>query len=260
MILSKEKILSFFKNIIPSRNEEEYKIWRTLIYDAVAITGPTTPLFQEDEKTNFKTVTTFTEREILDFLFFKHNLCHHLLDAIGLSTNTFNLLREVQHPIISDQNEKPGDLDIILFNSNSKHKAIGIEVKCVKAKTLKDGEIVFNKEHNLTKGITQVNSYLQFGFHRTFLLMILLDDGQHNKGYNLFFRDTDLSVSKKLFNQSILKNLNSDIGLIYLKINQITGKSIFQSGKISVLVEREAKRKKQKASTTEKLNSMWLNP
>lgn len=130
------------------------------------------------------------------------------------------------------------------------HKAIGIEAKCVKAKTLKNGKIVLNKEHNISKGITQVNSYLQFGFHHTYLLMVLLDDGQYNKKYNKFFRDTDLSVSKKLFNQNILKNLHPDVGLIYLKVNQITGKSIFQSGKISVLVEQEAKDKKQKASTT----------
>lgn len=256
MTLSKEKILSFFKNIIPGHNEEDYEIWRILTYDVAQIIGPTTHLFQEDEKTNFKAVTAFTEREILDFLFSKHDLYHLLLEAIGLSKNNFNLFREVQHPIITDQNEKPGDLDIILFNSDSKHKTIGIEAKCVKAKTLKDGKIVLNKEHNITKGITQVNSYLQFGFHRTFLLMILLDDGQHNKRYNQFFRDTDLSVSKKMFNQNVLKNLHKEVGLIYLKVNQITGKSIFQSGKISILVEREAKEKTQYTSTTKKMTSM----
>jgi len=256
MVFRKEKILSFFKKIIPGHNEQDYEIWRTLTYDAVQITGPTSHFFQEDEKNNFKTVTEFTERDILDFLFSKHDLHHLLLDAVRLSKSNFNLLRDVQYPIITNQNEKPGDLDMILYNLDSRHKAIGLEVKCVKARTLKNGQIVLNKEHNITKGITQVNGYLQFGFHRTYLLMILLDDGQHNKRYNQFFRDTDLSVSKKLFNQNILKNLHHDIGLIYLKVNQITGKSIFQSGKISVLLEREAKDKKQKASTTEKLTLM----
>lgn len=256
MVLNKEKILSYFKNLIPGHNEEDYEIWRTLTYDAAQITGPTTNLFQEDEKTNFKAVTAFTERDILDFLFSKYGLHHLLLDAIGISKSNFKLKKDVRQPLIANQNEKPGDLDIVLFNSDSIHKAIGIEAKCVKVRTLKDGKIVLNKEHNITKGITQVNSYLQIGFHRTILLMILLDDGQHNKGYNQFFRDTDLSVSKKLFNQNILKNLHQDIGLIYLKVNQITGKSIFQSCKISVLVEREAKGKKQKASKTEKLTSM----
>ena len=52
--------------------------------------------------------------------------------------------------------------------------------------------------------------------------MILLDDGQHNKKRNQFFRDTDLNVSNKLFNHSILKSLHPDIGLIYLKVNPIT--------------------------------------
>lgn len=256
MVFNKEKILSFFKNIIPGHNEGDYEIWRTITYDAVQITLPTTQLFQEEERTNFKAVTAFTERDILDFLFSQHNLHHLLLDSIKISKINFRLFREVQHPIIITQNEKPGDLDMILFNSDSMHMAVGMEAKCIKARTLKDGKTVLNKENNITKGITQTNAYLKFGFNRTFLLIILLDDGQHNKKRNQFFRDSDLSVSEKLFNKNIVKNLHQDIGLIYLKVNQITGKSIFQSGKISVLVEREAKEKKQKASTTEKLTTM----
>jgi hypothetical protein len=244
--MTKERILSIFKRVIPGYNEEEYEIWKTMTYDLVPLNYPTTCLFVDDEINNFKTITEFTEREILDFLFSRNDLNPLLLDAVGIPTSGFKLFRELTRPLVMNRNEKPGDLDLILFDVNSIQKAIGIEVKCVKAKTFEDGRIKLTKEKNITKGISQANEYLKFGFHKTFLLMILLDDGQYNTKHNQFFRDTDLRLSKKLFNRRILKNLHPDIGLIYLKVNQITGKSIFQSGKISVCVEKNSVEKKSK--------------
>jgi len=257
--MDRNKLISILKSLNPGYSPKDNDIWKTIVYDSVPLAHPTTHLFREGEKDNFKAVTAFTEREILDFLFSKHNLHHLLLDELGLPKGNIKSIRELQDPIIQNTNEKPGDLDLVLFSLDSVHRAVVIEAKCVKARTLKSGIIVLNKEKNIAKGISQVNQYLKFGFHRTYLLMILLDDGQHNKRFNQWLRDTNLGVSRKLFNKNFLKSLHPDIGLIYLKVNQITGKSILQSGKISLLTAKIAKKKKQKKTTTNAISSLQLD-
>lgn len=247
------------RDLFLKSSREDLRKLRFLAYDTVPIQIPNTSLFKDSSESDFKKVTEFSEYEILELLLSKVDFKEIIFEELGLPKNNIKVLQQVNQPLISNSNLKPGDLDVVLYRKDAIKKAIAIEAKCIKAKTLPNGEVVLNKEKNVTKGISQVNEYLQFGFHRTFLLIILLDDGQYIKGFNQFFRNTDLSGSTKLFNQNILQNLHRDVGLLYLKVNQITGKSILQSGKISLLTAKIAKKKKQKKTTTNAISSLQLD-
>ena len=76
------------------------------------------------------------------------------------------------------------------------------------------------------RGITQANHYLRFRFHKTYLLIVILDDARLNDKNNKIFKRSNLMDSKKLANPSVLANLNNNIGLWYLGVSQVNDQSI----------------------------------
>lgn len=233
----------------------EYDVWKFIAYDKVPVRYPVTKFYQESQESNFKAVTGFTEAEIIDYIYSKRfEILIH--EEIGFIKEEVSKEFEVSDPIIKNKNTKPGDFDIVVWNKNRPENAVTIEVKCIKAETLISGETKFNKEKNVTKGITQANAYLKYKFFKTFLLIIILDNGEKVTNKNQFFKDSDLKNSERLFNDNVLSNLNKDVGLLYLKITQTTGKSIYERCNISILKEREATQIKQSLELTEKIKQL----
>lgn len=235
------------------------KRWDFIIYDIAKISPEgNTSFFIDTEESNYKKVTEYTESEILDFLLSDDSIKSFIFELLGFSNpNETNYLKEVSYPIILDSNKKPGDVDLIFYSNNEIDKSMALEVKCVKAQTLDDGEVRINKENNITKGITQVNNYNKLGFNKNYLLIILLDNGEKITNSNQFYRDSDLTKSKKLFNDNVLSNLDDNIGLVYLQVNQVTGKSIKLSCKINIRVEKKSKEVIQNKNITDFLCSKF---
>lgn len=178
------------------------------------------------EEPGYKSIRKFTESEIIDFIY-KEKFYHQLYKEMGLSdSQRITILREQKEPFILKQNSKPGDLDLILFDPQKPENAIAVEVKCVKFKTSRNQVITINKEKSISEGITQVNEYLKLGFHKTYLLVILLDESWEQAKPNSIFKETGLENAQKLVNPKVLKNLDRNIGLLYMGVRQITSQSV----------------------------------
>ncbi|PHS65765.1 MAG: hypothetical protein COB12_06750 [Flavobacterium sp.] len=218
------KIINLLKTLFTNKKENELipaEIKLTKILDIS--TGNLTSDFKE---TDYKSVREFTESEIIDFIY-KQNFHNLLYRELGFDqTKDISVLREQKKPFIVDSNTKPGDLDLVLFDKENPEFAIAVEVKTVKFKTLENLSVFTNKEKGLKEGIIQVNGYLKLGFHKTYLLVILLDESWQQKKENSIFNESGLENAEKLINPNILKNLDQNVGLIYMGVRQITNQSI----------------------------------
>lgn len=237
--------------------DDDRELIPTQIHFAFNKRDPKTGRLELEVIENTKTsVRRFIEGQILDFLF-NRGFKGLLLKELGLDTNkNLQVYRDVVGPFIDNPALKPGDLDLVIFDPAEPSKAIAIEAKCVKLKKEQDQSVLYTKEKNLTKGITQVNEYLRFGFHKTYLLVILLDEAHEDtKGLDIFKRSS-LNESKKLLNPNVLANLDEKVGLLYLGVRQITEQSIHFNSVVDLMKLKEAVEVDQFNITTERILSL----
>lgn len=209
---------------------------------------------------NYKGVRDFTEGEIIDFIY-KQNFQHLLHTELGLSSSNkiINLRDQIKPFITLPNSSKPGDLDLILFDPERHDKAIALEVKRVKFKTHEDQLVTTNRENIISEGITQANGYLKFGFHKTYLLLIVLDESWQQNKPNSIFKETRLENAPKLINPRVLKNLDKNIGLLYMGVRQITSQSVYSNTRVDIRTIQNVIERKQDERITEILKTILKN-
>ena len=169
-------------------------------------------------------------------------------------------LREQQEPFLKKSNSsKPGDLDLILFDPEIPDKAVALEVKRVKFKTHEDQSVTTNREKLISEGITQVNEYLKIGFNKTYLLVILLDESWQQAKPSSIFKESGLENAPKLINPDVLRNLNKNIGLIYMGVRQITSQSVLLNTRVDIRTIQDAIEMDQDVRITEILKQKTEN-
>ncbi len=208
-------------------------------------------LTSDIEEREYKSIREFTESEIIEFIY-KEKFYHQLYKEIGLSdSQRITILREQKEPFILEQNSKPGDIDLILFDPQKPENAIAVEVKCVKFKTKENQSVTTNREKLISEGISQVNQYLKLGFHKTYLLVILLDESWEQAKPNSIFKETGLENAQKLVNPKVLKNLDRNIGLLYMGVRQITPQSLLLNTGVDIRTIQDAVEIDQNGRITE---------
>lgn len=230
------KMLKWLSSIFTSK----YEIIPTEVRLTGRIDVSSGQLISDIEEPEYKSIREFTESEIIDFIY-KENFYHQLYKEIGLSdSQKITILREQKAPFILNQNSKPGDLDLILHDPEEPEKAIALEVKCVKFKTHNDQVVTTNKEKSISEGITQINEYLKLGFHKTYLLVVLLDESWQQDKPNSISKESGLENAPKLINPRILKNLDKNIGLLYMGVRQITPQSVYSNTRLDIRTIQDA--------------------
>jgi|TARA_R100000479_G_scaffold51000_2_gene23952 hypothetical protein len=145
---------------------------------------------------------------------------------------------------------KPGDIDI--FAMQSPDTAIGVECKIIKYDFDKhinnpyDLKRAFNKLNKIDDAWEQLEGYRKLGFHKTYLLLIVLDDQSGNKTPGQLSRKID----SKLVTQ--LKNLQpkNDSGIIIFYVSQITEYELEVQNMVSMDLVRDATPQLQSDSLT----------
>ncbi|BAO56123.1 hypothetical protein [Nonlabens marinus] len=162
-----------------------------------------------------------SENEVLDWIIGKKHL-YMLINEIFYDLNRpiYSAL-ELREPYV-DPKSIPGDLDMVLFQ-NPDH-AIGFECKVIKfdhekrLNNLENSSRAFNKLKGIDKGWKQLDGYNKLGFHKTYLLLIILDDQSSNKAEG--------QISRRIHNKIVtdLDSLNkeSQSGILIYYISQIT--------------------------------------
>jgi len=119
-----------------------------------------------------------------------------------------------------------------------------------------DGTATVNRAGEIDKGIIQANAHRELGFHQTYLLVILLDDGRDLKVPNPMFRHTTGEPVDRVLNIPWRQERHPDVGVIYIKINQILGKDINHAHSIGFCIDERAKQCVQTQEMTNKIRSL----
>lgn len=216
--------------------ENKFITMRSIAYDTVSIKPDAViyKLFEDDNSSEDKRVTSLWERELVEFLFTHYlKLYEYLIyEELGI-TNTYNPHFEKIKPIIDNPNEKPGDIDLLLVDESQIIKSIGFQVKKLKGFVDIDN-ISRVKFSNIEEGIVQVNKMFEkYRFYKNYLMLIVANDGMNNTTNNFLFRQVDGSEIKQLYLESTYENLKEGIGVFIVEVTQPIGKNIRKSGMIA---------------------------
>jgi hypothetical protein len=208
-------------------------------YDAVPLNSHDMVynFFEESDQQN-ESVTLMSEDAAIRWLMtnskFRRMFIEGFFDAADRVLDFYGL----QQPL-TDSNKMPGDIDLLLVNPLKTQFAIAFECKRVKAISYDSGSKV-NNIAKIRHGIKQANAYRELGFHQTYLMIILLDDGRAMTTPNTMFRYGKDNTLDSIYSIPWQEPLHEDVGIVYVKVNQTTGKSISLTGGIGFRIDKRA--------------------
>ncbi|MFL5766094.1 MAG: hypothetical protein ACJ77K_19270 [Bacteroidia bacterium] len=229
-----QQVYSHLKPIIPGQDKYQF--------------------FEDNATVEDNRIVTLTEHEIIKWVFEnKFTQEYFIQQTTKLESVQYAL--EVQKPII-EFGQKPGDVDILMWPKGQPNLAVAIECKRAKVSIAPDGKEKANRLSEITKGIRQAKQLRELGFHKSYLLIFILTDGQHKKKVNSFFRYSDAETIKEIYNIPWHEELHEDVGVIYVQITQPSGLSYDSMYGFGICMDKEAKELEQSLSITKKINKI----
>jgi hypothetical protein len=220
--------------------------------DSVPVTDALSYNFFADSTDDDPSVTDLKEDDALRWLvrnsFIRSEFFREFFPNGPVPEYRLNLIDPFTRPHLN-----PGDVDLLLIDPNNPATGIAFECKRVKIVSLPDGQLKINGAQKVVKAVGQVNGYRALGFHQVYFLIILLDDGRHHTAPNQMFHYATGRQIDEILSTPWLPDLHEDIGVVYIRINQLTGKSIDYCHSISYCIEKPAARCEQPFDTTAKI-------
>jgi hypothetical protein len=233
-------------------------LFRTIIYDTQYGNDSNVLNFFSDSSQDDESVTVMNEDQIVKWLFTNSSFYDFFVEQLFENPKNIKAFFNLESPF-TEKAKKPGDIDLILVDRNSPNQAIAFECKKIKALSSVSEYPKVNGVSKIKGGVTQVQFYKKLGFHQTYLMIILLDDGRHYDTPNIMFRNTDVEHLNNLYNipRDLLKD--DGIGVVFVKVEQTSGKHINLAGNISFCIDKEAGHYIQLDSMTEKISYILNN-
>ena len=197
-------------------------------------------------------VTKQEEEQILRWIL-SSSAREFFFQELGIKPNPFVAL-SVRHPVIEHGHFKPGDIDILICDQDRADQAIGIQCKRVKVRALSDEVDDCNKIPDITGGIKQVNLQREhLGFHRNYLMIVIETNGRSRSSNNVLFRGPSRESFKEIYDFPRRESLHPDVGIVFVKVTQPTGKSFQRMADIGICVDQDAARLEQTAQLTNRI-------
>jgi len=226
--------------------------FKYVCYDTSPLNESQTISFFTESDNKEQSVSSMSEGQAVQWLFKNTDFINVFLPDLFDNPYEVKCYFELKKPF-TQNNVKPGDIDILLIDTENPEKSIALECKRVKAVSNEDQTAKVNNIEKIKHGVVQANKYRKLGFHQTYLMIILLDDGRNYNTQNIMFRKTKSDQLNQLYNLHLKETLHNEIGVIFVTINQFTGKSIDQNGAIGFCIDRPAVKSLQEKSLTEKI-------
>src|SRR5580658_9284009 len=129
-------------------------LFHTIATDTINLTGATSYSIFADASEGATTIREKTEAQALHWLFgnplFKKDFCQKFFPDAPNVRHYLGL----QAPF-TKSGDKPGDIDVLLFNPDQPHQAAAFEAKRLKIETSEDGTIKINRASEIAHGIHQ---------------------------------------------------------------------------------------------------------
>lgn len=245
------------RTFIQKEPPPEYEVTQFVISDRQPITGASKiSFFVNNPQPGASVTRTFeNEDDVINWLMSNADFKHILFKNLFSSSSVIHHCGVKES--ITEPKKKPGDIDILLYKEGNESNAVGIECKIVKSESLENQPPKINKITSVQKkGTKQADGYINIGFSRVFLMVILLDDGRHYKNPNFVFRTTPTEELKELYDFDWNTKMNTEVGIIYAYVNQLTSNHINQTKGLGLRIEREAKERIQCDGLTEKIKNL----
>jgi hypothetical protein len=113
-----------------------------------------------------------------------------------------------------------------------------------------------NKIDSIGDGVIQANALHNLGFHRTYLLILVVIDGRNKTDYNVLCRGLSNITFERVYDFPLRDKLNEDVGVIFIEISQPTGKSIDSMARVGICIDKEAKRLEQPLNLTNRIDRL----
>ncbi len=186
-------------------------------------------------------VTTTIEPEAVRWLLRTPVARTILWEELRLPPETYAQL-EVVEPVISNRQQKPGDLDLLLVPQKKPEQSISIQAKrvIVKAKDTVSDKIARGNLGRLRDLIEQANASQQLGFHLNYAMVIIQVDGLARSDVNFLSRGMTAKTMTRIYEMIIDCPVHPDVGVIFVEISQPTHVSVNRTGLVAVCVDKWA--------------------
>ncbi|MFN0033190.1 MAG: hypothetical protein ACKVOR_13600 [Flavobacteriales bacterium] len=232
--------------------------FKQIIYDTQSIAGQTSVDFFVESDKNDKSITVMTEDQAVKWLFETESFRQLFIESFFDGGKNVKYYFGVTVPFTT-KNKKPGDIDLLLVDPNRPDKAIAFECKRVKAVSQDESLSKVNSIEKIRYGVKQANQYQSLGFHQSYLMVILLDDGRQFKGANTFFRNTSRKQLENMYDIPWQEPLNEDVGIAYVRANQPTGRDYNLAGSLGLCIDKKAGALEQTTAMTNKIEKFIAN-
>ena len=234
--------------------------FKTIVYDTNLIIPKVSSysFFQPHSSVSEESATIKSEQAMVRWLFSCSILKSLIIGEIaGYDTNIVSAI-EVQQPIITEPNNRPGNIDILICNKFRPEQTIAIESKRAKVVVYQNGSQKVNKLKEIEKGIKQANGLQSMGFWKSYLLLLIVIDARLKNGSNVIFKYGQHSETSSVYEVPMNASLNRDVGVAYIEIVQPTGKDINKMALVGICIDKRAQELQQGASLTERVRT-YLN-
>lgn len=233
----------------------EYRYFEVVYYDIQEWKGEQILPFFKEGVSGADSIVDQNEESILEWLFKREDFKNLFIPNILSHSKTVAHFLGQQEPFTCE-GKKPGDIDLLLADPSKPSESIAIEVKKVKAISIDDDTTKVNGKFKIKKAVVQVNKYHELGFHKCYLMIVVLNDGRLKTTPNVLFRSANTIDVREVYQLPYKEPLNPDIGIIFLNIIQYIDKDINLTGGFELCIDREATSQTQSQELIEKVKSI----
>jgi len=189
-------------------------------------------------------VATYTEDALAQFAFSSDHLVRMVVRGQLSVPHAFETRFRVPRTAITALPGLPGDIDVLLSDPIRPSEAVAIECKVLKVKPedfAPDSTVMVRGLPELKRGVEQGNGLAALGFHRSYLLVLLAVDGSERIWENFIGRGLtpqQLGVIHRTVD-ALVPELSEAVGFARFEAVQTTGREIYLSGGIGLLVSRQ---------------------
>jgi len=234
---------------------ESFLEFDQIYFDAQLLDGRTRMSFFTECVDNEESLSSLVEDQAIRWLFMNNIIKEIFVGKFFKNPKNIEIYFGLQEPF-TIKNKIPGDIDILLVDTEFPEKPIAIECKRVKAIVINEEESKINNVNKIKHGVIQANKYQSLGFYKSFLMIIILDDGRKSEEKNVMLRSTKSIKLKQVYSMPWEEPLHEDVGIVFIRITQMTGKHYNLQAGFGICIDKEAKPIEQNQNMTEKISKL----
>ncbi len=187
--------------------------------------------------------TEITEHELVTWLFSDPLPQSMLAPGLGLPPGGEAILRAKVPGFL-------GDVDVLGVLPLVPSEATAVECKRVKVQSATFHTDLPGKLHDLQKGVRQANALHELGFHRAWLLVLIVADGRERTDFNFIGRGLTPELVRTIDDFPERDRLHSGVGLAFVEITQPVDKDVRLAGGVGFRLKRAPVAQEQPDSLT----------